>query len=226
MIKRTLTLHQYPGGFRTVIKNRHARVIYLSLSNEGERYIVTACRYLDRKSIGNSLPRPKKLCENHIKKENLLNVIAEKLDRKYFGTEICDGSSKLTEDEFISRELSKLKPDYKFLIFTGEGKAVNGIPLRICTCFKNQLHRSIYVEIAFDGSAGIIKNCYYTDRAYREKAFVTPETLTTVRFEYNRQALLNIINSELLADFTHIIFVTDGTIDISAKQPICGYIIH
>ncbi len=72
----------------------------------------------------------------------------------------------------------------------------------------------------------MIKKCHYTDRAYREKTFVTPETLATVRFEYNRQAMLNIINKELLADFTHIIFVTDGTIDISAKQPICGYIIH
>ena len=49
-----------------------------------------------------------------------------------------------------------------------------------------------------------------------------PETLYTVVLEYNRQAILNIVNNELNASFTDVLFVTDGSIDIERETAICG----
>ncbi len=57
-----------------------------------------------------------------------------------------------------------------------------------------------------------------------QKLLNIPETVHTVYFEYNRQAILNIVNNELNTAFTDIIFVTAGSIDICQKLPICGYI--
>ena len=53
---------------------------------------------------------------------------------------------------------------------------------------------------------------------------VIPETLSTVFFDYNRQAILNIINNELNTAFTNVIFVTDGSLDIDKKVALCGNI--
>ena len=51
------------------------------------------------------------------------------------------------------------------------------------------------------------------------------ETLYTVVLEYyNRQAILNIVNKELNAAFTDVLFVTDGSIDIERETAICGNI--
>ena len=72
---------------------------------------------------------------------------------------------------------------------------------------------------------GVITDCHYYDRKYKERSKVIPETLTTVFFEYSRQAILNIINNELNVAFTDIIFVTDGSLSIDKKTPLCGYII-
>jgi len=50
------------------------------------------------------------------------------------------------------------------------------------------------------------------------------ETLTTVFFEYTRNAILNIINNELGTCFTDVIFITDGSIDIDKEVALCGNI--
>ena len=71
---------------------------------------------------------------------------------------------------------------------------------------------------------GVIADCYYYDRKYKVRSKVIPETLTTVFFNYDRLAILNTVNRELNTAFTHIIFVTDGSLDIDNKVAICGNI--
>lgn len=118
-----------------------------------------------------------------------------------------------------------MEKNYNFLIFVGEGNPVNGIPSVIKTRFKNRIHRSIFLEMHYNcNGKGVITDCHYYDRIYKERDRVTPEALSTVFFDYNRQTILNIINNELNTAFTHIIFVTDGSIDIDNKQPLCGNI--
>ena len=120
--------------------------------------------------------------------------------------------------------LKEMKKGYKFLIFLGEGELINGIPAVLRTRFKNSLHRSIYLEMQYRNGSGIITDCHYYDRIYREKNQVVPETLNTVYFKYTRQEILNIINQELTTAFTDIIFVTDNSLSIDNKMPLCGNI--
>ena len=113
---------------------------------------------------------------------------------------------------------------YNYLIFIGGGELINGIPSVIKTRFKNRIHRSIYLEMRYCNGRGVITDCHYYDRKYKERSKVVPEMLSTVFFEYNRQAILNIINNELNTAFTHIIFVTDSSLDINNEIALCGNI--
>lgn len=154
-----------------------------------------------------------------------INVWTDKYFEKDYGIEIDYSNHNLDTNEFIEKKLKEMKKGYKFLIFVGEGELVNGIPTVIKTRFKNRIHRSIYLEMQHRNGRGVITDCHYYDRIYKEKKQVIPETLSTVYFMYTRQAILNIINSELNASFTDIIFVTDGSLSIDKKMPLCGYII-
>ena len=117
-----------------------------------------------------------------------------------------------------------MQKNYNFLIFVGEGELVNGIPSVIKTRFKNRIHRSIYLEMQYRNGKGVITDCHFYDRNYKERRKMIPETLSTVFLEYNRQAILNIINNELNTSFSHIIFVTDGSLDLDNKVALCGNI--
>lgn len=155
----------------------------------------------------------------------ILHVIASELDRKYFGIEIADKFTDLSRNEFIAIQLENMQKGYNFLIFVGDGDPVNGIPSVIKTKFKNRIHRSIYLEMRYNGNGkGAITDCHYYDRKYKERDRVTPETLSTVFFDYNRQTILNIINNELNTVFTNIIFVTDGSLNINNEIALCGNI--
>lgn len=156
--------------------------------------------------------------------DEICNVISTELDKKYYGVEITDKFADLSRYEFIVIQLKKLQRKYNFLIFIGEGEPVNGIPSIIKTRLKNRIHRSIYIEMQYRDGKGVITDCHYYDRKYKERSKVVPETLTTVFFEYNRQAILNIINNELNVAFTDIIFVTDGSLNIENKVALCGNI--
>ena len=168
---------------------------------------------------------PKKLVTQKFNHTEILDVIASELDKKYFGIEITDKFADLSRDEFIAIQLKNMEKNYNFLIFVGEGDLVNGIPSVIKTRFKNRIHRSIFLEMHYNcNGKGVITDCHYYDRTYKERDRVTPEALSTIFFDYNRQTILNIINNELNTAFTHIIFVTDGSIDIDNERPLCGNI--
>ena len=182
------------------------------------------CYYLDRVKGGEYYTVPKKLITLNFRYDEICNIISTELDKKYYGIEITDKFTDLTKDEFIATYLKLMQRKYNFLIFIGEGELINGIPSIIRTRLKNRIHRSIYIEMQYQNSKGVITDCHYYDRKYKERSKVIPETLTTVFFKYNRQAILNIINNELNAAFSHIIFVTDGSLDIDNKVALCGNI--
>ena len=224
--KQQLILHKtQSGGFRSVIKTKHGRIIYLEIIQDNNSLSVKNCYYLDRVRCGEYYSSPKKLMTTNFNFNEILHVIASELDRKYFGIEIADKFTDLSRNEFIAIQLENMQKGYNFLIFVGDGDPVNGIPSVIKTKFKNRIHRSIYLEMRYNGNGkGAITDCHYYDRKYKERDRVTPETLSTVFFDYNRQTILNIINNELNTVFTNIIFVTDGSLNINNEIALCGNI--
>lgn len=226
MKRYNLLLYVYKKNcFRTVFKTQHGREIYLELRKEEERIIIKECFYLDRIRNEQYYATPKKLTIKACHSDELLAMIASQLDRKFYGLEIISTFERLTQKEFISLKLSELRRGYKFLIFVAEGECINYIPKIIRTRFQNRIHRGIYLEMRYYGDGkGIISDCHYYDRQYKGRRVVVPETLSTVYFSYNRQAILNIANNELNANFNSIIFVTDNSINIKNKVALCGNI--
>ena len=226
MRKQSLILHKtQSGNYRSVIKTKHGRLIYLKISKDNNIVYIKNCYYLDRMRCGEYYASPQKLVTTNFSYDEILDVIASELDRKYFGIEITDKFAALNTTEFINLQLISMQRKYNFLIFIGEGVLIDGIPSVIRTRFKNRIHRGIYMEMRYHGNGkGVISNCHYYDRKYKERSSVVPETLSTVFFDYNRQAILNIINNELNTAFTHIIFVTDGSLDIDNEVALCGNI--
>ena len=223
MKKLQLILHKTKDGhYRSVIKTKHGRLIYLEISKSNNSLSVKNCYYLDRIRCGEYYSSPQKLITRDFNYDEILDVIGSELDRKYFGVEISDKFADLTKDEFIDSQLKQEK--YNFLIFIGEGKLINGVPSVIKTRFKNRLHRGIYLEMQYSNGKGVITDCHYYDRKYKERSKVVPEMLSTVFFEYNRHTILHIVNNELNTAFNHIIFVTDGSLDIDNEIALCGNI--
>ena len=226
MKKQHLILHKTRSGtYRSVIKTKHGRLIYLAISIDDNNVFVKDCYYIDRKKAGRYYARPKKMTSKDFSLNEILDVVASQLDRKFHGVDITDKFTDLTEAEFIDTQLAAMQINYNFLIFIGEGEAINGIPSVIKTRFKNRIHRGIYLEMRYNGNGmGVITDCHYYDRKYTQRSTVVPEMLSTVYFKYNRHAIINIINNELNTAFTNIIFVTDGSLDINNKVALCGNI--
>lgn len=223
--KQQLILHKTENGnYRSVIKTKHARIIFFEIKLDNNKVTVINCYYLDRLRGREYYASPQKLKTLNFSYNKICSVIASELDKKYYGVEITDKFADLNKDEFISIQLKNMQRKYNFLIFIGEGEPVSGIPSIIRTRFKNRIHRSIYIEMQYKNRKGVITDCHYYDRKYKERSKVIPETLSTVFFEYNRQTILNIINNELNVAFTDIIFVTDGSLDIDNKVALCGNI--
>lgn len=217
-----------PTIFRTTIKTRHGRTLYLSLEINGPDCIVTNCFYTDRNQSRTGAARyssrPKKLRTLQFPAENLLAVIEAELDKKFYGVEFVEtGQTNLSLDEYIDFKASSSNRKYRFLIMVGDGGNYRGLPMRLRTRLKTKLHRSVYVELAYykDGK-GVVRQCCYYDRQYqRQGVKITPPTLISCFFPYTREGILNLLNHEICCDFTHII-VTDG-IDIDSNiTPLCG----
>lgn len=225
MKKQQLILHKTESGnYRSVIKTKHGRLIYLEISKSNNTVSVIELIYIDRKRGGEYYSSPQKFNTRNFSFNEILDVIASELDRKYFGVEITDKFADLTKNEFIDLQLKAMQRKYNFLIFVGEGELIDGIPSVIKTRFKNRIHRGIYLEMRYSNGKGVITDSHYYDRKYKERSKVVPEMLSSVFFEYNRQAILHIVNNELNTAFNHIIFITDGSLDIDNEVALCGNI--
>ena len=217
--------HTRADTYRATIKTAHSRLIYIELKIKKSICNILDYCYIDRSGSGNYYPVPKKLITKQCNYSDLLSVIAEELDRVYYGIEIINSYSELSREEFIKYKLSGYRRGYKFLIFIGTGRMIDGIPEILKTRLKNRTHRSIYLEMHYCGdNRGVVFDCHYCDRVYKSKDKVMPETFTSVFFEYSRKNILNMVNNELNTAFTDIIFVTDNSIDIDSKYPLCGNI--
>lgn len=209
--------------YRAVIKTAHGRLIYIELVIKDHICHISDCHYIDRVRGGEYYAVPHKLITKQCNFDHLLQVVADELDRTYYGIDIIDFYADLPKNKFIDNKLSEYKRGYKFLIFVGNGKVVNGIPELLQTRLKNRIHRSIYLKLHYYGDGlGVVADCYYYDREYKAKDKVIPESLSSVFFEYNRNGILNIVNNELNTEFTDTIFITDNSIDISNMLPLCG----
>ena len=209
--------------YRAVIKTAHGRLIYIELAIKARICHISDCCYIDRIRGGEYYAVPHKLLTKQCTLDHLLQVVADELDRAYYGIDIIDAYADLSKEEFINNKLSAYKRGYKFLIFVGNGKIVNGIPELLQTRFKNRIHRSIYLELHYHGDGlGVVADCYYYDREYKVRDKVMPESLFSVFFEYNRNGILNMVNNELNTEFTDIMFITDNSIDISNTLTLCG----
>lgn len=105
----------------------------------------------------------------------------------------------------------------------GSGEIHNGLPFCLRTRLKNNLHRSIFLELSYykDGT-GLVKHCYYYDRQYKRKGIhIVPPMLISCFFPYTREGILNLLNHEICCDFTHMI-ITDGLDLDSNTTPLCG----
>ena len=227
MKRQKLTLHKTSiGNLRAVFKTRHGRIIFMLIRPcEGDCLHIEKCYYVDRNKSGQH-NIPQKFKSRFCTLDNLTVVIAKELDRNFYGVEVLDDENNGSNYDFITEQLKEMQKGYKFLIFSGEGKLVNGLPCRLKTRLKNRIHRAILLELNFDhDNLGVVSECYYYDRTYKSRTKVMPETLTSVFFEYNRKTIISLVNHELNCDFTDVIFLTDQSIDIENNiAPLCGNI--
>jgi len=158
--------------------------------------------------------------------DEILSVIETELDRKFYGVEFIQSDyAGLPLVEYIQTKGNDGNTKYRFLIMVGKGNSIDGLPVHLSTRLKNRLHRSIFVELTYHGNGrGVVKDCHYYDRRYRRQDIhITPPQLVSCFFPYNRAGMLNLFNHELCCDFSHIIIVTDGSIDLDANMtPLCG----
>lgn len=129
----------------------------------------------------------------------------------------------MSVDDYISAKSAESSSKYRFLVLVGDGEDCNGLPARLRTRFKNQLHRSIYVDLAYykDGQ-GVVKKCCYYDRAYKRQGItITPPQLISCFFPYTKEGILNLINREICCNFSHILITSGIDID-SNTTPLCG----
>lgn len=226
MKPQNLTLHATGDRdrWRTIIKNRHGRVIFVEVSIRDGTCKITDHYYVDRIRGGKYYAVPQKLVTKACAVKSLLNVISSELDRAYFGIEYSRTYSDLSNDEFISAMLSQMQRTYRFLIFVAEGEPVNHTFPVLKTRFKNKLHRSIYLELHTCDGKTTITDCHYFDREYNSPVKAVPPMLSCISFDYSRSSILRLVNEELVCDFTDMLIVSDGSIDISKPMPFCGHI--
>lgn len=211
--------------FRTVIKTKHGRLIYLELTNSGTKFTVMECHYIDRVKSGKFYAVPSKQQTKCCHVDELLEVVSSELDRQYYGLEFTDELVDLSTESFIKNRLLSFKCGYKFLIFIGEGEAMNGVPDKLKTRLANRIHRKIYLEIKrYDEHRGVVTKCCYYDRQYKSRNSVTPQMLTSVFIDYDRKSITDMVNREMNCDFTDLIIIED-TIDFdNSNYALCGNI--
>lgn len=215
MKRSYLKLHKATEDmWHCVFCNNHGRKIYIKMNFSGGGVVnICDCFYVDRpwKAI------PKKLTTKNCKYEELLNVFAAELDKKFFGIEFVDCEEVLLADEFIAKSLSHRRK-LNFLILVDNGHILK-------TRLKNRTHRVIYLEITRSRDRAFISCCNYCDRNYKHgKVQVVPAGLKTIHFEFSLNNIIKIANEELNCDFTDVIITSDTFNFDKIKFPICGSI--
>lgn len=160
-------------------------------------------------------PIPLRLKTFKCRHDNLLDVLADELDKHFFGIEFSETENNISAEEYIKLKNSN-KQKYKFLILVNSGDTYK-------TRLKNRIHRSIYLEINRNDNNGIITDCHYYDRHYkRNNAYITPSGLTSIAFDFSLDNILKIVNNELNCDFTDVIITKDSFEFDDTSLPICG----
>lgn len=219
-----------PTAFRTTIKTRHGRTLFLALETDGPVCTITDCFYYDRnqgrEGVARYEAKPKKLRTLQFPTEDLLAVIEAELDKKFYGVVFVETEQAgLTLDEYLDFKVGNSNRKYRFLVMVGDGDSCNGLPVRLRTRLKTKLHRAVYVELAYykDGK-GVVKQCCYYDREYRRQGIkITPPMLISCFFPYTKKGILDLLNHEICCDFTHML-VTEGLDLDSNTAPLCGAI--
>ena len=206
--------------YQTAFKTKHGRHVYLKIEIADDQIVIQNCHYLDRPTAA----RPKKLTTCRFHQKELLNIIANELDRHFYDVEFIKDGQECDYDAFLARWQRQFHRKYKFLIMVGEGEQICGLPTALKTRLKNRNYRSIYLELHhYNDNLGVVTDCHYFDKKYRQtNRMVTPPTLRAVFFKYSRDAVINLVNTELNCDFSHLLVITDGSIDIENKLPLCG----
>lgn len=203
--------------YQAMFNNNHGRRIYLNLKMEDKEVFITDCFYTDRPEKNGIKTVPLKFKTTRCTRDNLLDVLANELDKRFFGIEFSETENNISAEEYIRlKNADKLR--YKFLILVNSGDTYK-------TRLKNRIHRSIYIEISRNNNNGVITDCHYCDRHYkRNNAYITPSGLTSITFEFSLDNILRIVNNELNCDFTDVIITKDSFESDNASLPICGSI--
>ncbi len=225
MNRQTLDLYPCGDSLRTVIKTNHGRLLYLELQQTALNMSISECFYADRERNGNSIAVPQKLKTFTFPADQLLTVIAQELDRQYYGIRYPQNETELSREDFILQRLAGFRKGYKFLIFVGYGELTAGMPSILKTRLSNRIHRRIYLELHYDKDGmGIITDCHYYDRAYRSRNSVTPPMLSAVYVRYDRSSILETVNRQLDCDFTDVIIIEDIISFNTSSAALCGHI--
>ena len=225
MNRQSLNLYSCGDRLRTVIKTNHGRILYLELQQTEHNMSIRACFYVDRERSGKTPAVPKKIKTLRFPSDQLLGVIAQELDRYYYGIRYVEDDAELSRKDFISQRLAGFRKGYKFLIFVGYGELADGLPQILKTRLSNRIHRRIYLELHYDKDGmGIITDCHYYDRAYRFRSSVTPPMLSAVYIQYDRSSILGMVNRQLDCDFTDVIIIEDTIHFDTSSAALCGNI--
>lgn len=218
MKKSVLKMDKISGDYyHAVFRNNHGRKIYICLTYKNNEVLITDCFYTDRPESNGTKAVPLKFKTSCCTRENLLDVFANELDKRFFGIEFSETENDISAEEYIKLKSSD-KHKYKFLILVNSGDTYK-------TRLKNRIHRSIYLEISRNGNRGAISDCHYYDRLYkRNNAYITPSGLTSITFDFNPNNILEIVNDELNCDFSDVIITKDSFGFDNGNLPICGSI--
>lgn len=202
--------------YQTVFRTTHGRKLYLYLQETEERVNILDCFYVDRpmKVI------PQRWKTSCCDKDELLKIIGDELDKKFYGIQRQNTAEPLPTESYIATKLSAMtRKRYQFLIFVEN----DGI---LRTRLKNRVHRMIYLELKHCGNGkGVIQACNYYDRKYkRTNKLITPVGLKTIYFTYNSNNILDMVNRELNCQFTDVIFTKDTFGFDESDLPLCGAI--
>lgn len=203
--------------YHAMIKNNHGRKIYLRVNRFDETITICDCFYIDRPMRKGHKAIPLKWKTTQCKYNDLIEVLAAEIDKRFYGVKFCKSERDLSTDEYIELA-SQNHSKYKFLIFIED----NGL---LRTRFKNRVHRTIYLEIKKDNNKGLVQACHYCDRRYkRNSQLITPAGLNTIYFDYSIKKVLEIVNTELNCEFTDVIITYDTFGFDKDNIPICGSI--